>query len=87
MRVPTGHGMSRSSVPARDCLVPVKTVPWLIGPTGLESANCRSGRCPNRILGAGSLIVEDDPYAPELERAWLPDRDDLTEAIRRLAAL
>ena len=25
------------------------------------------------------------PYAPDLERAWLPDRDDITEAIRRLA--
>jgi 2-oxoisovalerate dehydrogenase E1 component len=26
------------------------------------------------------------PYAPELERAWLPDRDDIAEAIRRLSA-
>ncbi len=26
------------------------------------------------------------PYAPDLERVWLPDRDDITEAIRRLAA-
>ena len=26
------------------------------------------------------------PYAPDLERAWLPDRDDIAEAIRRLAA-
>src|SRR5205085_7233707 len=26
------------------------------------------------------------PYAPELERAWLPDRDDIAGAIRRLAA-
>jgi len=25
------------------------------------------------------------PYAPSLERAWLPDREDLTAAIRRLA--
>ena len=25
------------------------------------------------------------PYAPELERAWLPDREDIAEAIRRLA--
>ena len=25
------------------------------------------------------------PYAPELERAWLPDRDDIAAAIRRLA--
>ncbi len=27
------------------------------------------------------------PYAPELERAWLPDRDDIAEAVRRLAAV
>jgi 2-oxoisovalerate dehydrogenase E1 component len=24
------------------------------------------------------------PYAPELERAWLPDRDDIADALRRL---
>jgi 2-oxoisovalerate dehydrogenase E1 component len=27
------------------------------------------------------------PYAPDLERAWLPDRDDIAAAIRRLAAV
>jgi 2-oxoisovalerate dehydrogenase E1 component len=27
------------------------------------------------------------PYAPDLERAWLPDRDDITQALRRLAAV
>ena len=27
------------------------------------------------------------PYAPELERAWLPDRDDITAAVRRLVAV
>jgi 2-oxoisovalerate dehydrogenase E1 component len=27
------------------------------------------------------------PYAPELERAWLPDRHDIAEAIRTLAAV
>ncbi len=26
------------------------------------------------------------PYAPDLERAWLPDRDDIADAIRKLAA-
>jgi 2-oxoisovalerate dehydrogenase E1 component len=26
------------------------------------------------------------PYAPDLEHAWLPDRDDIADAIRRLAA-
>jgi 2-oxoisovalerate dehydrogenase E1 component len=27
------------------------------------------------------------PYAPDLERAWLPDRTDIAEAIRRLVAV
>ena len=27
------------------------------------------------------------PYSPDLEREWLPDRDDITEAIRRLRCL
>ncbi len=27
------------------------------------------------------------PYAPELEQAWLPDRDTIVDAIRRLAAV
>jgi 2-oxoisovalerate dehydrogenase E1 component len=27
------------------------------------------------------------PYAPDLERAWLPDRNDILDAIRRLAAV
>jgi len=27
------------------------------------------------------------PYAPELERAWLPDRDDIAVAIRHLATV
>ena len=27
------------------------------------------------------------PYAPELERVWLPDREDIVAAIRRLAAV
>ena len=27
------------------------------------------------------------PYAPDLERAWLPDRDNIADAIRRLAAV
>jgi 2-oxoisovalerate dehydrogenase E1 component len=25
------------------------------------------------------------PYAPDLERAWLPDRDTIADAVRRLA--
>ena len=27
------------------------------------------------------------PYAPNLEKAWLPDRDDIADAVRRLAAV
>jgi 2-oxoisovalerate dehydrogenase E1 component len=27
------------------------------------------------------------PYAPDLEQAWLPDRDDIADALRRLVAL
>ena len=27
------------------------------------------------------------PYAPDLEQAWLPDRDDIAAAIRRLVAV
>jgi 2-oxoisovalerate dehydrogenase E1 component len=27
------------------------------------------------------------PYAPDLERAWLPDREDISAALRRLAAV
>jgi len=36
-----------------------------------------------RIGGAATPV----PYAPNLERAWLPDRDDIADAVRRLAAL
>jgi 2-oxoisovalerate dehydrogenase E1 component len=27
------------------------------------------------------------PYAPDLERAWLPDRENIADALRRLAAV
>jgi len=38
---------------------------------------------PIERLGAATT---PPPYAPELEHAWLPDRDDIADAIRRLAA-
>jgi 2-oxoisovalerate dehydrogenase E1 component len=38
---------------------------------------------PIERVGAAST---PPPYAPELERAWLPDRVDIAAAIRRLAA-
>ena len=39
---------------------------------------------PVERIGAAST---PPPYAPDLERAWLPDRDDIAAAIRRLAAV
>jgi 2-oxoisovalerate dehydrogenase E1 component len=39
---------------------------------------------PIERIGAAAT---PSPYSPELERAWLPDRDDITDAIRRLAAV
>jgi 2-oxoisovalerate dehydrogenase E1 component len=36
---------------------------------------------PVERLGA---VATPPPYAPELERAWLPDRDDIAAAVRRL---
>jgi 2-oxoisovalerate dehydrogenase E1 component len=36
---------------------------------------------PVERLGAAATPA---PYAPELERAWLPDRDDIARAVRRL---
>jgi 2-oxoisovalerate dehydrogenase E1 component len=38
---------------------------------------------PIQRVGAAST---PPPYAPELERAWLPDRGDIVEAVRHLAA-
>jgi 2-oxoisovalerate dehydrogenase E1 component len=39
---------------------------------------------PIERIGAA---VTPPPYAPDLERAWLPDRDDIAATIRRLAAV
>jgi 2-oxoisovalerate dehydrogenase E1 component len=39
---------------------------------------------PIERIGAAST---PPPYAPELEQAWLPDRDDIADAIRRLVAV
>jgi len=39
---------------------------------------------PIERIGAAST---PPPYAPGLERAWLPDREDIARAIRRLAAV
>ena len=37
---------------------------------------------PIQRIGAAAT---PPPYAPELEHAWLPDRDDIADALRRLA--
>ena len=39
---------------------------------------------PIQRIGAAAT---PPPYSPDLERAWLPDRDDIAEAIRRLTAM
>jgi 2-oxoisovalerate dehydrogenase E1 component len=39
---------------------------------------------PIERIGAAATPA---PYSPDLEKAWLPDRDDIAEAIRRLAAV
>ena len=39
---------------------------------------------PIERIGA---VATPPPYAPDLERAWLPDRDDIAVAIRRLVAV
>ena len=39
---------------------------------------------PIQRIGAAAT---PPPYSPDLERAWLPDRDDIAEAIRHLARI
>jgi 2-oxoisovalerate dehydrogenase E1 component len=39
---------------------------------------------PIQRVGAAATAP---PYAPDLERAWLPDRDNIAETIRRLASV
>jgi 2-oxoisovalerate dehydrogenase E1 component len=39
---------------------------------------------PIERIGA---IATPPPYSPDLEKAWLPDRDDIAAAMRRLAAV
>jgi 2-oxoisovalerate dehydrogenase E1 component len=39
---------------------------------------------PIQRIGAAAT---PPPYAPDLERAWLPDREDIAEAIRHLSAV
>jgi 2-oxoisovalerate dehydrogenase E1 component len=38
---------------------------------------------PIERIGAAATPA---PYSPVLERAWLPDREDIASALRRLAA-
>jgi 2-oxoisovalerate dehydrogenase E1 component len=61
-------------------------VPFGIG-AEIAAVVAREALCdldgPIERVGAAATPA---PYAPALERAWLPDRDDLVVAIRRLAA-
>ena len=62
-------------------------VPFVIG-AELAATVAREGfwdlDAPIERVGAAAT---PPPYAPDLERTWLPDRDDIAEAIRRLVAL
>jgi 2-oxoisovalerate dehydrogenase E1 component len=61
-------------------------VPFGIG-AEIAATVAREALCdldaPIERIGAAAT---PPPYAPGLERAWLPDRDDLVEALRKLAA-
>ena len=61
-------------------------VPFGIG-AEIAAVVAREALCdldaPIERIGAAAT---PPPYAPSLERAWLPDREDLVEALRRLAA-
>jgi len=62
-------------------------VPFGIG-AEIAAAVARDGfwhlDAPIERVGAAAT---PPPYAPELERAWLPDRQEITDAVRRMAAL
>ncbi len=45
-----------------------------------------SGTSTHPSSGSGRRATPP-PYAPDLERAWLPDRDNIADAIRRLVAV
>jgi 2-oxoisovalerate dehydrogenase E1 component len=62
-------------------------VPFGIG-AEIAAAVARDGfwdlDAPIERIGAAAT---PPPYAPDLEHAWLPDRDDIAEAIRRLVGV
>jgi 2-oxoisovalerate dehydrogenase E1 component len=62
-------------------------VPFGVG-AEIAAAVARDGfwdlDAPIQRVGAAT---SPPPYAPDLERAWLPDRDDIAETIRRLTAV
>jgi 2-oxoisovalerate dehydrogenase E1 component len=62
-------------------------VPFGIG-AEIAAAVARDGfwdlDAPIQRVGAAATAP---PYAPDLERAWLPDREDIAETIRRLASV
>ena len=61
---------------------------WATLPAEIAAVVARDGfwslDAPIQRLGA---LPTPPPYAPDLEHAWLPDRDDIAEAIRTLASL
>jgi 2-oxoisovalerate dehydrogenase E1 component len=61
-------------------------VPFGIG-AEIAATVAREALCdldaPIERIGAAAT---PPPYAPDLERAWLPDRENIADAIRRLAS-
>jgi 2-oxoisovalerate dehydrogenase E1 component len=66
---------------AHEAVVPFGVGAEIAATVARDALNDLDG--PIERIGAAAT---PPPYAPELERAWLPDRDDITDAVRRLAA-
>jgi 2-oxoisovalerate dehydrogenase E1 component len=66
---------------AHEAVVPFGVGAEIAATVAREALNDLDG--PIERIGAAAT---PPPYAPDLERAWLPDRDDITDAVRRLAA-
>ena len=62
-------------------------VPFGIGAEIAATVAREASGTSTRRSSASAPRATPPPYAPDLERAWLPDRDDIADAIRRLAAV
>jgi len=82
--VPILHSVHKTS---RLLIAHEAVVPFGIG-AEIAATVAREGfwdlDAPIERIGAAAT---PPPYSPDLEKAWLPDRDDIADAIRRLAAV